>query len=254
LAFAAAFAARFAALSDPATSDDDMDSSDDMAATDDDDGTTDAEPTGDSIEDIQNGTINPEDVNANASLPFEVRGLVVGDWGFRVDSNADAFFLGSPAVRWFNSAGTTQHGSLSVTSSQMVMQHVGQNNAIFRSSSNGVGLAGSFAQPGYAATIPSLLVENSIDIGYERVEVAFALDIAVTSCASHGGQTCWVGTAFATCPAGKSVLGGGTNGSSSAAGNVVRSGPSGNSSWACTMTHNQPGIARICTAICARIQ
>ncbi|MEO1574788.1 MAG: hypothetical protein AAFU65_07495 [Pseudomonadota bacterium] len=203
--------------------------------------------------DIQNGTIQTEDLDEFET--FSVRGLTIDGGSFTIDSAFDIFINDSfNGFRWYDTAGTNQLGSITVRESEMVMTHNGQSNQIFRSTSSGVGFAGANPTAGYAATVPSLNVTGTTNIGYQIVSQVYPIDVMVTACASHGGDTCYTGTAAVACPSGKRALGGGSTGGNPRFGSLGYSYPSGNTSWQCSSSYDIGGASRTCYVICADVE
>ncbi len=97
----------------------------------------------------------------------------------------------------------------------------------------------------------NLAVGGTALVGHQIVSASYPVSTLVSSCHSHGGLQCYVGSGSATCPAGKVLLGGGCNLATGQYGGISASYPSG-TTWTCRSSHDISWTATV-YAICARL-
>ena len=203
--------------------------------------------------DILDGSIGAADMSDSQTFAF--RGVTIDGGAFTFDSTQDILILDDfNGFRWYDTAGTSQLGSITVRDLEMVMTHNSQGQQIFRANATGVGFAGAAPVSGYSATVPSLYVQGATRIGYEVVSQLFALDVEVAACDSHGNNRCWFGNGSVSCPTGKKVIGGGSSGGAARFGGLGYSYPSGDTGWLCSASYDIAGFSRRCYAICADVE
>lgn len=202
---------------------------------------------------ILDGTIVDEDLSS--SEIWNLSGVRVGTAGLQVDSGQDIrIFDNFNGLRWYTADGLTQMASFEVREANVTFTDESRGRELIFSNDTGVGIAGATPQSGYAATVPSLNVTGDIEMGHERVAVTFPLDVEVPDCHSHGDLPCYIGSATVTCPVGKRVLGGGTNGVVPRYGGIGQSYPLSDTQWFCGISYDLPNTTRSCFAMCARME
>ncbi len=203
--------------------------------------------------DIADGTIQPTDVNPVAT--FDFNGIDVGAAGFEVNSGLDIIIRDDfNGFRWYSADGVTQFGSITARQDDFAMRDAVRARDVFRSNANGVGFAGASPVAGYAATMPSLNVTGQAALGLERVTANYPLNVSVAQCHAHGNLPCFWGAAIVSCPSGKRVLGGGSNGTTPRFGAIGQSFPNSDTSWACASSYDLENQTDTCYAICANIE
>ena len=203
--------------------------------------------------DIADGTISPADINPLST--FDINGIDVGQGGLEINSGLDIIIRDDfNGLRWYSGDGLTQFAAITAREADVAMRDVTRNRDVYRSNANGVGFAGAAPVVGYAATIPSLNVTGTTNIGLERVAGTYIMDVEVAACDSHGNLPCWYGSTTVSCPVGKRVLGGGTTGVTPRYGAMGQSYPSSVSSWTCSTSYDIADSTRTCYAICARVE
>jgi len=103
-----------------------------------------------------------------------------------------------------------------------------------------------------AVNVASVDVSGTSFIGWESVSTTYAVDTLVSSCHSHGGLACYVGSGCATCSAGKVVIGGGCYASSARYASISGNYPLGTTQWCCESSYDISGTDNA-YAICARV-
>jgi hypothetical protein len=200
---------------------------------------------------IVDGTINPVDINASGHFTFDGitnTGPTIFDStsDIRINDNINGF-------RWYNTAGDTQLAYFFISSNLVRFQDYNQSRALLYSDSNGIGIGTNNPSSTHAVTMPSLVVTGNLGIGLEIVTAGYSLGSAA-ACHSHGDLTCYYGSGSVSCPVGTKVLGGGTNGTSSARyGSVSTSYPNSSTSWFCASSYDL-SVSDSCYAICARLE
>ena len=206
---------------------------------------------------ILNGTILGADVNPSTTLT--VNGVIIdGGTGLQIYSGNDIHIRDSwNAIRWYNTAGTTQLANINVNeaSSYTYFQDLINGQYPFYSNANGIGIGTSAPTSTHAVTIPSLNVTGNLEIGYARVSASYTVaNFNGTSCYEHNDLSCYWGSGSVQCPVGTKVLGGGSDGTSFADwGGVSRSYPANDTSWSCASRYLSSATDN-CYAICARLE
>ncbi|MFK7888133.1 MAG: hypothetical protein AB8G16_14835 [Gammaproteobacteria bacterium] len=202
---------------------------------------------------VADGSLAPADLDSNAD--YQLGGVEVGSDGFEINSLLDIKINDDiNGLRWNSTDGNTPHGNIVVSSTSMSMAHVAGGTQIFSANSNGLGLGGSNPVAGYAVTVPTMRVTNSIDLGLEYVATNYVTNVSIPQCHAHGNLPCFYGVASVSCPAGKKAIGGGSSGGVPRYGAIGYSQPVGNTGWGCSASYDLEGSIRVCTVICANIE
>jgi len=204
---------------------------------------------------IANGTILPEDLNASQN--FTIGGLTIdGSFQTYIKSAGDIEIWDDyNGFRWYNAARSTQLFSIEVQQGTANrIRDVERNRYLLYSNANGIGIGTTSPASSHAVTMPSLNVTGNLEIGLTRESSAYELSLTAT-CHSAGNLTCYYGSGTVSCPVGTRVLGGGSDGTSSARyGSISMSYPSSTTAWSCASSYDLSGVSDTCYAICARLE
>ena len=208
--------------------------------------------------DLGDSSVTPEKLDANESYtvdgltstgPTEISGAL------SITSLFDIDILDNlNAVRWFDSTGAEEYASITVASNRIEFFDNNENRRIFLSNSSGIGIDTQAIDSDSAVTIPSLTVLNDLEVGLIRVQQSYPLSSRINSCATYGGDECFVGSLTVSCPVGSRVVGGGLNAAAGQFGSIGRNFPNSDTSWSCSSAHDVVGFSDVCFAMCARLQ